>query len=73
MASETAPLKIGINGFGRIGRLVTRVVCGKANAQVVAINGALKLRPTSCAAVPPCARMQHTVPAACMLCCGAIM
>jgi glyceraldehyde 3-phosphate dehydrogenase len=38
MASESGVLKIGINGFGRIGRLVTRVCCSKDNVQVVAIN-----------------------------------
>lgn len=29
---------IGINGFGRIGRLVTRIAMGRADLQVVAIN-----------------------------------
>jgi glyceraldehyde 3-phosphate dehydrogenase len=33
-----APIKIGINGFGRIGRLVLRAVRDKPNIQVVAIN-----------------------------------
>ena len=34
-------IKIGINGFGRIGRLVTRVCCASGGkVQVVAINGA---------------------------------
>lgn len=31
-------LKVGINGFGRIGRLVTRAACKKDGVQVVAIN-----------------------------------
>jgi len=31
-------LKVGINGFGRIGRLVTRAACKKEGVQVVAIN-----------------------------------
>lgn len=31
-------LKVGINGFGRIGRLVARAARGNPNIQVVAIN-----------------------------------
>ncbi len=31
-------VKIGINGFGRIGRLVMRAACANPNVQVVAIN-----------------------------------
>jgi glyceraldehyde 3-phosphate dehydrogenase len=31
-------IKIGINGFGRIGRLVFRAAAGKSNVQVVGIN-----------------------------------
>lgn len=31
-------IKIGINGFGRIGRLVCRVACGRKDCEVVAIN-----------------------------------
>lgn len=31
-------VKIGINGFGRIGRLVTRAALGRTDVQVVAIN-----------------------------------
>ena len=31
-------LKVGINGFGRIGRLVTRVIANRNDIQVVAIN-----------------------------------
>lgn len=31
-------LKVGINGFGRIGRLVFRAACGRSDMQVVAIN-----------------------------------
>lgn len=36
--SSRPSLKVGINGFGRIGRLVTRVCCSKDNVEVVAIN-----------------------------------
>ncbi len=36
-----ATLKIGINGFGRIGRLVFRVIANKENVEVVAINDLL--------------------------------
>jgi len=32
------PAQIGINGFGRIGRLVCRAACAHAEAEVVAIN-----------------------------------
>ena len=32
-------VKIGINGFGRIGRLVLRAVCDKEGVEVVGING----------------------------------
>lgn len=32
------PVKIGINGFGRIGRLVTRAAAKNPNAEIVAIN-----------------------------------
>lgn len=31
-------VKVGINGFGRIGRLVFRAACGNPNVQVVGIN-----------------------------------
>ena len=31
-------VKIGINGFGRIGRLVMRAACANPNVQVVAVN-----------------------------------
>ncbi|MGK0278972.1 MAG: glyceraldehyde 3-phosphate dehydrogenase, partial [Litorivivens sp.] len=34
-------IKIGINGFGRIGRLVLRVAAQRNNVQVVAINDLL--------------------------------
>ena len=34
-------IKIGINGFGRIGRLVLRVAAQRDNVQVVAINDLL--------------------------------
>ena len=35
-ASESAPIKSGINGFGRIGRLVMRVCLGRDDVEVVA-------------------------------------
>ena len=35
---KTMPVKIGINGFGRIGRLVTRAAAKNPNAEIVAIN-----------------------------------
>ena len=38
---NTIMIKIGINGFGRIGRLVLRVANQRANVQVVAINDLL--------------------------------
>ena len=37
-AAAPAPVKIGINGFGRIGRLVTRAASANPNVQIVAIN-----------------------------------
>lgn len=41
MAAEGSPaLKVGINGFGRIGRLVTRVISARDDVDIVAINGA---------------------------------
>jgi len=33
-----AKIRIGINGFGRIGRLVFRAACGRDNIQIVGIN-----------------------------------
>ena len=36
-----AKIKIGINGFGRIGRLVFRAACGNPNIEVVGINDLL--------------------------------
>ena len=33
-----ATIKIGINGFGRIGRLVFRAACTNDNIEVVGIN-----------------------------------
>ncbi|KAK7899277.1 hypothetical protein WMY93_020130 [Mugilogobius chulae] len=36
--SSSKMVKIGINGFGRIGRLVTRAAALKGNLEVVAIN-----------------------------------
>ena len=47
MAAEgPARLKVGINGFGRIGRLVTRVISARDDVEIVAVNGALP-RPCS--------------------------
>jgi len=34
-------IKIGINGFGRIGRLAFRVAAGRPNVEVVGINDLL--------------------------------
>ena len=34
----SAPIRIGINGFGRIGRMVIRATQSNPNVQVVAIN-----------------------------------
>ena len=31
-------IKIGINGFGRIGRIITRIILEKKNIKVVAVN-----------------------------------
>ena len=36
-----ATIKIGINGFGRIGRLVFRAACTNDNIEVVGINDLL--------------------------------
>ncbi|ROT40199.1 glyceraldehyde-3-phosphate dehydrogenase [Sodiomyces alkalinus F11] len=36
--SNTSPLKVGINGFGRIGRLVFRVAVDHPEIEVVAVN-----------------------------------
>jgi len=38
MSGESPLVRIGINGFGRIGRLVTRAALAHPNAHVVAIN-----------------------------------
>ena len=35
---ETMPIQIGINGFGRIGRLVMRAALDHPDATVVAVN-----------------------------------
>ena len=35
---EIPMVKIGINGFGRIGRLVMRAACANPHVQVVAVN-----------------------------------
>lgn len=37
-------VKIGINGFGRIGRMVLRAAAGRSDVQVVAINDLLELQ-----------------------------
>jgi glyceraldehyde 3-phosphate dehydrogenase len=37
---ESTKVNIGINGFGRIGRLVCRAAMSNPNVNVVAINGA---------------------------------
>jgi glyceraldehyde 3-phosphate dehydrogenase len=37
-ASTAGPINVGINGFGRIGRLVTRAAQGKALTSIKAIN-----------------------------------
>ena len=31
-------IKIGINGFGRIGRIITRIILENKNIKVVAVN-----------------------------------
>lgn len=36
------PIRIGINGFGRIGRYITRLLAGSENLQLVAINARAK-------------------------------
>ena len=36
--AEQAKVKLGINGFGRIGRLVCRAAMAHPNATVVAVN-----------------------------------
>ena len=36
--SATMPAKMGINGFGRIGRLVFRAAMANPNVEVVAVN-----------------------------------
>lgn len=35
---RSAPIRVGINGFGRIGRLVLRAARNKPNIQIVGIN-----------------------------------
>ena len=37
-SSESVAVRVGINGFGRIGRLVTRAAIAHPNTRVVAIN-----------------------------------
>lgn len=37
-ARAIGPIRVGINGFGRIGRLVTRAAQGKALTHIKAIN-----------------------------------
>ncbi|KAL8107415.1 hypothetical protein AgCh_023985 [Apium graveolens] len=36
--SQATPIKVGINGFGRIGRLVARVALQRDNVELVAVN-----------------------------------
>ena len=36
--AECKVLKVGINGFGRIGRMVFKATVGRANIEVVAVN-----------------------------------
>jgi glyceraldehyde 3-phosphate dehydrogenase len=38
MSSKNRPIKIGINGFGRIGRTVLRIIAERDDIQIVAIN-----------------------------------
>lgn len=38
MAQFKAPVRMGINGFGRIGRLATRIMTSNPNCQLAAIN-----------------------------------
>jgi glyceraldehyde 3-phosphate dehydrogenase len=38
MSSEASTIKIGINGFGRIGRVVFRAAHGQPQVRVVAVN-----------------------------------
>ena len=38
MSSEGVTVRVGVNGFGRIGRLVTRAAIAHPNTKVVAIN-----------------------------------
>jgi glyceraldehyde 3-phosphate dehydrogenase len=37
-ASSTGKAKVGINGFGRIGRLVMRAALERSDVEVVAVN-----------------------------------
>ncbi len=41
MAELTFPIKVGINGFGRIGRAVLRAALKNGNVEVVLINDPL--------------------------------
>jgi len=38
MAQEVGPVKVGINGFGRIGRMVFRAALSRTDIEVVALN-----------------------------------
>jgi len=38
---DSMALKVGINGFGRIGRLVFRAACARKDIEVVGINDLL--------------------------------
>ena len=41
-------IKVGINGFGRIGRLVFRAACNNADIEVVGINDLVQIGRASC-------------------------
>ena len=38
MSSKVSTIKVGINGFGRIGRVVFRAALDQPQVQVVAVN-----------------------------------
>jgi len=38
MTTHTRPIRLGINGFGRIGRLVVRALQGRSDLQIVHVN-----------------------------------
>ncbi|PHS54660.1 MAG: type I glyceraldehyde-3-phosphate dehydrogenase [Lutibacter sp.] len=43
MSNQTNKIKVGINGFGRIGRLAFRSAVNRANVEIVAINDLLEI------------------------------